>query len=229
MPIHGQATRFEGPLHTLEPGSPPWIRARCSQLATAWQAESRNYTHVFEIIEDLLSQRAPETYPEEKPWGDVDAMCADVLGCPLQEIRDRADRDLRRVKAARAEPRGRNGGVRSGAGRRRASGAPHQSNHDNTDYGQRGTGSDYLLSRMTRDAETQPAALEALNAVRAGELTPNAAAVRLGYRKAQTALRQALAGVRRISSPDELRQVADAVASRLLVLQGIDPTTGECR
>ena len=82
---------------------------------------------------------------------------------------------------------------------------------------------------MTRDAETQPAALEALNAVRAGELTPNAAAVRLGYRKAQTALRQALAGVRRISSPDELRQVADAVASRLLVLQGIDPTTGECR
>lgn len=87
-----------------------------------------------------------------------------------------------------------------------------------------GNSAAYLLGRLKRDAPEH-----AEKWVAGEHRSVRAAAIAAGIVKPATPLSRALAAVKAMDSLADLEAVAKAAEARALELQGIDPTTGECR
>ena len=106
------------------------------------------------------------------PYGSPDAMLIDVIGCDLSDLERHYNVSLEKYRVERVKPGASHGGKREGAGRRVADegsgdGDANQGSVHYLDSPDRG--SDYYISRLKRDAETDAKAAELLEAIREGD------------------------------------------------------------
>jgi hypothetical protein len=214
--------KFEGPVNTLAPGSPQWIRARVSSLEWMMSGEAVSFERVANIVSELREHDAWMRYPVDAPWGSLDGMMLAVCGRTWDDFRAHFIGRMDALKVA-ATPKGAPRGAPEGNQNARK----HEPEPEENKGGSRHLCSSYtkntaehVVARLKREADTDPGKAALLAQVEAGEVTPNRAAVIAGYRKPPRPETQAVNLVRKLDDEAALRRIAEAVATRLLELAG---------
>ena len=166
-----------GPRALKKAGSPDWCWQTVDLLKRYLYNIEQTWQQADEVVGELHGVQAWKVLPTpEKPYGSFDKLCKELLGMRAQDVAKRIDRE--KIKAL-GPNRGRTVTERIASSRdTRASVAESDS-------------SDYVMSRLKRDAEKadpDPGAASLYSKVLGGEVTPNAAARQMGWRKPRIVL-----------------------------------------
>lgn len=146
-----------GPRQLKERGSPEYCWQTAMHLRRVWEGHGLELDMWEKTLAEIQEHRAWEKIPTDKPYGSLDALLQDVIGCTLKEARDRI---VERLDALRDEAVNPSKGVGAPTGNKNATKAEDKNNVDHINIvpkkeSKGGTGSEYLLGRIKRDAEDQ--------------------------------------------------------------------------
>ncbi|MDP9363250.1 MAG: hypothetical protein M3Q10_03280, partial [Chloroflexota bacterium] len=98
---------YSGPRDMIPRDTPEWAWRTIQRLKSVWSQVSSDERQAAEVIEEIEQSEAYKRWPQDRPYGSLDALLRGEIGKSLAEVRQRiADTARARSLAAAAATTG---------------------------------------------------------------------------------------------------------------------------